>query len=259
MNLLINSGPERFEKCVENAISLVEFKVKILRQNLNIENVNDKIKFLNEIAKILSKIANNMEREVYVEKISLDYRISKEAIYSEINKILYKTQSVEKKDFIQKNVKQSIIKPEEEKIDVKVKKRESILLYLLIQYPKESFQKIKQEISIDLLKIEKNRFILKKIYEKLEKDDENIDNLVDWFQDSEEIVNYITGIMAYDFGITDINKGIEDILGIYRKEKVIMKKNQIIKKLEDPNLSKEETNNLERELSDIIIKLSQMK
>lgn len=200
-----------------------------------------------------------MEREVYVEKISLDYRISKEAIYSEINKILYKNQTVEKKEIIQKIAKQSINKPQEEKIDIKVKKRESILLYLLIQYPKESYQRIKEEISIDLLKIEKNKFILKKIYEKLEKNDGNIDNIVDWFQDNEEIVNYITGIIAYDFGISDINKGVDDILGLYRKEKVIMQKNQIIKKLENSNLGPEETNKLERELSDIIIKLSQMK
>ena len=39
-------GPERFLKCVDDAISLVEFKVKILKQNLDIENTNDKIKLL---------------------------------------------------------------------------------------------------------------------------------------------------------------------------------------------------------------------
>ena len=46
---VIKYGPERFLKCVEQAISLVEFKVKMLKQNLNLENINDKIKFLNEI------------------------------------------------------------------------------------------------------------------------------------------------------------------------------------------------------------------
>lgn len=83
-------GPERFLKYVDNAISLVEYKVKVLKQNLNIDNTNDKIKFLKEIAKELSKVANNIEREVYVDKISLEYKISKEAIYSEINKLIYR-------------------------------------------------------------------------------------------------------------------------------------------------------------------------
>lgn len=252
-------GPERLEKCIENAISLVEFKIKILRQNLNIENVNDKIKFLNELAKILSNVTNSMEREVYVEKISSDYKISKEAIYSEINKILYSNKPLSKKDFLPKNTSKSINRVQEDKIDISTKKRESLLLYLLIQYPKESFQKIKDEISIDLLKIEKNKIIIQKLYEELSKRDSNIDNIIDWFQEDEEIVNYLTGIIAYDFGITDVNKGITDILNAYKKEKVIVQKNQIIKQLENTNLTQEEVNSLERKLSEIIVKLSQMK
>ena len=82
-------GPERFLKYVDNAISLVEYKIRVLKQKLDINNTNDKIKFLKEIAKELAKISNNIEREVYVDKISLEYNISKEAIYSEINKLIY--------------------------------------------------------------------------------------------------------------------------------------------------------------------------
>ena len=74
---VLKYGPERFQKCVENAISLVEFKVKVLLKELNIENTNDKIKFLNEIAKILAKVTNQMEREIYVDKIAKEYKISK--------------------------------------------------------------------------------------------------------------------------------------------------------------------------------------
>ena len=74
---VLKYGPERFQRCVDNSISLVEFKVKVLLKELNIENTNDKIKFLNEIAKILSKITNQIEREIYVDKIAREYKISK--------------------------------------------------------------------------------------------------------------------------------------------------------------------------------------
>lgn len=251
-------GPERFQKCVENSISLVEYKIKMLKQNLNLEVVNDKIKFLNEIAKILSKVTNNMEREVYVDKISLDYHISKEAIYSEINKLLYSkqdNQNEKKPQIVQKAV---VIKQQDEKIDEAVRRRESLLIYLLIQYPKESFEKIKDEITVDILKIERNKNILSKLYEELEKGNSNIDNAINWFSD-EETINYLTGIMAYDFEITELNKCIEDILNIYRKEKMIQERNEIIEKLEDKNLTQEEMINYERSLSDIIIKLAKMK
>ena len=249
-------GPERFQKCVDNAISLVEYKIKMLKQNLNLEIVNDKIKFLNEIAKILAKVTNNMEREVYVDKISIDYHISKEAIYSEINKLLYKNTENDKKT--SNTVKAVITNKQETKIDETIKRRESLLIYLLIQYSNESFQKIKQEISIDMLKIERNKIIVTKLYEELEKGNSNIDNAINWFTD-EETINYLTGIMAYDFEITEVNKCIEDILNIYRKEKMLEERNKIIEKLEDKNLAKEEVVKLERKLSDIIVKLAKMK
>ena len=52
---VIKNGTGRFERCVDNAISLVEFKVKMLKRTLNINTASDKIKFLNEVSKILSK------------------------------------------------------------------------------------------------------------------------------------------------------------------------------------------------------------
>lgn len=251
-------GPERFQKCVDSAISLVEYKIKMLKQNLNLEIVNDKIKFLNEIAKILAKVANNMEREVYVDKISTDYHISKEAIYSEINKLLYINQNIENDKKRSNIVKATVVNKQEPKVDEATKRREGLLIYLLIQYPNESYKRIKQEISVEILKIEKNKNILMKLYEELEKGNINIDNIINKFSD-EETINYLTGIMAYDFEIIEINKCIEDILNAYRKEKLLEERNQIIEKLEDKNLSKEEMINLEKKLSDIIIKLAKMK
>ena len=86
---IVKFGEGRFRLAMDNAISLVEFKVKNLKKDLNLENTGDKIKFLNEIAKILSKVENTMEREIYIEKIAQGYNISKEAIYAEVNKLIY--------------------------------------------------------------------------------------------------------------------------------------------------------------------------
>ena len=62
---VIKYGNGRFNDLVENAISLVEFKIKVLKKGLNIENTNDKIKFMNEIAKILGGVDNKIEQEIY--------------------------------------------------------------------------------------------------------------------------------------------------------------------------------------------------
>lgn len=251
-------GPERFLKCVDNAISLVEFKVKILKQNLDIENTNDKIKFLNQIAKILSSVDNNIEKEIYIDKISLDYGISKEAIYAEVNKLMYSKNKETK--ILERPINKPMAKIEEknEKIDEATIKREKMLIYILVSYPDESFSKLKDIVSNNLIKVETHKHILKKLYEEYEKGNINND-ILDYFDDT-EIINYLSGIMAYDFEIKDINKCIDDLISIYTKEILINRRNEIVKNLENTqSMSSGDVQALERELNDIIIKLAKIK
>ena len=256
---VIKYGPERFLKCVDVAISLVEFKVKILKQDLDLENTNDKIKFLNKIAKILSDVDNNIEKEIYIDKISKEYNISKEAIYSEVNKLTYSKNKDTK--ILEKPISNYIRKEkiEESKVDEALLKREKMIIYMLLNYPEETYQRLKDVITVQDLKVEKNKEIIKKLYEELEKGNINNNNILDFFEDT-DIINYLSGIMAYDFEISDLNKGIEDLVSIYTKEKLISTRNQIIKQLENTEqLTNEEIANLEKSLNDVIINLAKIK
>ena len=256
---VVKYGPERFQMYVDKAISLVEFKVKMLKNNLNLDNVNDKIKFLNEVARILAKVSNSMEREVYVDKISLEYKVSKEAIYGEINKLLYANNKTEQK--LEKKV--TTIKPnsntvQEQQIDDKTKRTEALVIYLLVNYQEKSFDKLKKLIENNVIKIERNKTIINKLYEEHEKGNINIDNILNLFED-ESTINYLSGIMSSDFEIADIDKCIDDVIATYRKEVLVQRRNQILGQLDNSNLTKEEIANLETELNGIIIKLAKMK
>ena len=255
---VLKYGPERFQKCVDNAISLVEFKVKVLLKELNIENTNDKIKFLNEIAKILAKVTNQMEREIYVDKIAKEYKISKEAIYAEVNKLMYKDNQGSKK--LEKKVVTMVPKEEKENsASEAVLKRENLVIYLLINEYSKCYEKIKNLITLDYIQDDTNKQILKKMYEEFEKGNSNTSQLLDWFQD-EKIISHITEIMAGDFEITDVNKAIDDLISIYEKEKLISRRNEILKKLESVSeAGSEEVKELEKELNDIILKLAKIK
>ncbi len=251
---VIKYGPERFNKYVDNAISLVEFKVKTLRKELDINNTSDRIKFLNEIAKILSKVNNDIEKEVYVDKISSSYEVSKEAIYAEINKITYKNinseKHLEKKLPVMKRI-------ENKKIDESIIKRENMVIYLLINNP-DTYLQIKEHIATNDIKDEKNKKILEIIYNEYGKGNINPENVLNWFED-EEIINHITWIMAYDFEINDINKCLIDLFSTYQKEKMIVKRNEILRKIEQGNMEKNEVEKLENELNQIILKLARIK
>lgn len=249
---VIKYGPERFLKCVEQAISLVEFKVKMLKQNLNLENINDKIKFLNEVAKILANVTNSIERELYIEKIAAEYKVSKESIYGEVNKLIYAKNTGEK--ILEKPIIKKEVKKEKPKKDEAIVKRENLIIYLLINYPQESYSKIKNIVLEQDIKLEANQKIFKKMYEEIEKGNINID-ILNCFEE-EDIINHISAIMSYDFEISDLNKCIEDIANTYEKEKLINRRQEILESLKNAqNLSSEELSNLEDELSNIVIKL----
>ena len=166
---IVKFGEGRFKLAIDNAISLVEFKVKNLKKDFNLENTGDKIRFLNEIAKILSKVENTMEREIYIEKIARGYNISKEAIYAEVNKLIYAGVKEEKKLQNQNREIQHIAREQKDNefIDEDLKRRENTIIALLLDANTNVFQKIKEHIKPEDFKDETNRKIAEKLYEEL--------------------------------------------------------------------------------------------
>ena len=250
---VLKFGPEKMLKAMDDAISGVEFKIKVLKSNLDLNNVNDKVKFLTEIAKILSNVDNNIEREVYIDRIAKVYEISKNAIIAEVDKLLYKSSTgamnFEKSNIVLKSSQDS-------KIDVATRKREGMVVYLLVDYTKLSFDRIKSVVDLDLIKSEKNRKVIGILYDRIDLNNMP-DNIISLFDDEDDI-NYISGILSYDFEISDANKAIEDIEKIYYKEKLIALRNDLILKLEN---SVEEVNkkDIESELTNVVLELAKMK
>ena len=255
---VLKFGEGRFKLAMDNAISLVEFKVKSLSKDINIENASDKIKFLNEIAKILAKVGNTMEREIYIEKIAKGYNISKEAIYAEVNKLIYTSSKAD--NLLQGKVaKTQIIKrneKEENSIDEDLKNREDTIIALLLDANTKVFQKIKEKIKPEDFKDETNKKIIIKLYEELEKQDTNLNKLIDEFD--EQTQNHITEVMATDYGIENTEKAVEDILSKYERERLESQKKYILKELETEQ-DGEAKKKLSKELSNIIIALAKIK
>ena len=253
---IIKYGSARFQKLMDEAISLIEFKVKVLKQSLNLEVAGDKVKFLNEIAKLISKIDNSIEREIYIEKIAKSYNISKEAIFGQVNKIQY---SGKTKTKVLENSKK-IIHTKEENSNTQIKdetiKRENIIISILINNP-ENYEYIKQNIDIEDFQYEINIKIIKELYQELEKDNYNINSVLDKLQD-ESIQSHLTAIMAEDYGITDNKKAIDDILKKYEREKLEKKRDELIKQT-SLEQDKEKKKKLGEELNQIILKLVKIK
>ena len=217
---VIKYGSGGFNLLIENAISLVEFKIKVLRKQYNLDNTNDKIKFLQEIAKVLVSIESQIELEIQIDSISRNYGISKEAVYAEINKIKY----VNKNKEIQAEIKvKPVIKRKNETIvDDSIIRRENVIIYLLINGNEINRKKIKENIQLEDFKYSLNKEILQKIYEAIDSN-KSVTNIVDSMEEK-ELISQCTKIMADDYEISDIDKCIEDMINSYTKERLIRKK-----------------------------------
>ena len=253
---IVKFGEGRFKLAMDNAISLVEFKVKNLKKDFNLESTGDKIKFLNEIAKILSKVENTMEREIYIEKIAKGYNISKEAIYAEVNKLIYAGSKDEKILQSKKIEEKHIEKQEKTIIEEDLERRENTIIAILLDNNKNIFEEIKEQIKPEDFKNEINRKIAKQLYDELEKEDSNINKLIDTFD--EETQSHITMLMATDYEIENIDKAVEDILIKYEKERLDNRKKEILKQLEIEQ-DQEKKMKLGKELSNIIITLAKIR
>lgn len=253
---IIKYGNARFQALIDKALSVIEFKVKLLKQDLDLDSTNDKIKFLNELAKLIAKVDNTIEREIYIEKISKEYEISKEAIYAEVNKLTYSSAKSSEKILDRAKPVVRHQKIEKKEIPESVKKRENTVLSILLTGDLSIFGIIKQNIALEDFKDELNKKIAKKLYEEFEKGNSNINGILDDLEEEEQ--NHITAILAEDYGIEDIEKAIDDIMQSYEKDKLSERKFEILELL-DTNIEKEKKKELEKELSNIIIKLAKIK
>ena len=133
------------------------------------------------------------------------------------------------------------------------------IIYILLNN-QEMYLKVKQKIQPeDFMDID-HKDIVKKIYEKYESSDMNIDinvnSILDYF--SEEIQNKLTEIMTEDYGISDSDKALEDILIKYEREKLEKRRDEILEEIENEHDS-DAKKKLGQELNSIILKLVRIK
>lgn len=90
------NGPEKFKMLIERAISLLEYKISLLKNMHSPDNEESKLKFLNGVADLLTKQENFLEREIIIRKISRNYNITEDAIHAEVERRLKQKQRKEK-------------------------------------------------------------------------------------------------------------------------------------------------------------------
>ena len=244
-------GPERLKNCLDNSISLVEFKVKKLEKSLDINNIDSKIKFLTGVADIMAKIENDIERDLYIDKIARKYDIGTGPIIKEVEKRLKKAsndeividmQSINRKMQLVTNIR---------------KRQEQYIIALILCKDKKIQEEIFDKIKPDDIHDENVRNIYNFLIDLKNNFDINKIDILSKVRD-EEMVKELTEIMYIDLSMSDRNKLFHDVIKNKNKEKLFLRRDEILKRISE-NITSDEKEILNFELNQIVVELSKLK
>jgi len=147
------NGVDEFRKLVNKSKSLLDFKLDILDDKIDTSTNDGKVKFFNKAGLILDKIDNNVERELYVRKLSKEFGVSEQSIYSEMAKrqrgtVLQEKKQIKDINTVKKNtIRKSNINESNEERLVKLQ----LMLLATICLDNNVYLHIRDVLSIDKL------------------------------------------------------------------------------------------------------------
>lgn len=193
--LIREEGTKGFERRINEAISGIMFEIRILANNYNQEDPQERTGFQKEAAKRLSLILDPLERGNYVESVAKQYNISVESLKETVTKYgISGTAKVDTSVFRDRSSRKS---PEEEK-EQKQLKTERLLITWIINDDR-LFKSLKEVLSPDDFFEPVYHDIVKTLFEQYEEQGRVMPAVVmNRFQSKEEH-DKAAAIMQQDF------------------------------------------------------------
>ncbi len=253
-------GIDEFKRLVAKAKNLVDFKLEMLDNKIDTTTNDGKVKFIDNAMVILDKIDNNVERELYVKKLSREFGVSEQSIYSELAKRQYRKQKTSEKQTKETNViRTNTVKRKRnaESAEERLQKLELMLLSTICLENNVYFQ-IKDSIKLDTIKSSEIRQAFSYAIERIE----NKSGVI-----TGEILNKLSPALAESFAniiqsqsvFEDNKKAALDIIKRINLLGLEARKDEIIELKKRSDLTEGDVELLNRELSSIVLNIAVMK
>lgn len=246
-------GMEGFENKIKSAISYIEFKIKKLKENFNLEDSEGLSNFTIESAKILSSIINPIERDIFVKDFSRKYNISFAAIENYINYLNRNKLKEVKREKLKVKKNTNVVKSN------KARAQEELLSYSLLD--NDIYKYIKNKIEVFYFTNAMTRAVFEEI-PRLYKEEMEVKDFLSLLEsnrlvDREFVGNILSIISEIHVDDKIVDELIRTVEGNYLRDR----KNKILENIE--NLQGEENKNLLlealKELKEINLKLNELK
>jgi DNA primase len=253
-------GVDEFKKLVNGAETLLDFKLGVLDNKIDTSTDEGKVKFIDNAVLILDKIDNNVERELYVKRISKEFGVSEQSIYSEMAKHQREDTLKEKKP-LRDNVlpKKNAIKRKDtgESNEQRLVKLQLMLL-AAICLDNNVYFSIRSTLNIEKIASDEVRQTFQFAVEKIE----GKAGIV-----AGEILNKLSPPMAESFAniiqsqsiFENNNKAAADIIKKIDLYGLEARKEEIIKMKKSSDLTEGDVELLNRELSSIVLNIAALK
>lgn len=246
-------GLEAFENKIKSAISYVEFKIKKLKENFNLEDSEGLSNFTIESAKILSSIKNPIERDIFVKNFSTKYNISYTAIENYINYLNRNKLKEAKREKVKVKKNINVVKSN------KTRAQEELLAYSLLD--NDIYEYIKNKVEVFYFTNAMTRAVFEEIPRLFEEEMEIKDFLS--ILESNKLVNkeFVENIMSFIREIHVDDKIVDELIKTIEGNYLQDRKHKILENIE--KLQGEENKNLLleslKELQEINLKLNELK
>lgn len=246
-------GVEGFENKIKSAISCIEFKIKKLKENFNLEDSEGLSNFTIESAKILSSIKNPIERDIFVKDFSRKYNISYTAIENYINYLNRNKLKETKREKFKVKKNTNVVKSN------KARAQEELLSYSLLD--NDIYKYIRNKIEVFYFTNAMTRAVFEEIPRLYEEEMEVRDFLS--LLESNRLIDkeFVENILSIINDIHVNDKIVDELINTIEGNYLGDRKNKILENIE--KLQGEENKNLLlealKELQEINLKLNELK
>lgn len=199
--ILRSEGPEAFEKFIEKAVSLIDFKINMVIKDKKLSDPGVRKKVLRSIVELLSEVEDNLEREIYIERAAAKTNFKSDILAEEVEKEFKKN-------------KRRNYKSNREKQNKKKEKRFD--LYSQLSY----YQKVEEEILAHFIS---NPSLREELASRISKNDFNGRTA----QLAEHL--FKGSVISNSIHLDKIKEGLEDELLSYWSEILVKQDNSLNK------------------------------
>lgn len=222
---ILKNGKDRFLGLINNAQNYSDFKLNKLRDKVNFKSDEEKANYINKVIEETAKFSDAIRREVVLKRLAKEFDISYNTLEMRMNSLLNKE---EKKEVIR------IPKKEVAKKNKYIKAFEQIIYFMLNNdWVITKVEEGRLIIPTNIMRITCNEII--QYYKKY--GSINVADFYTSIQDKEDIMQFVSGILAEGYNETTSEEELEEYFKVVREyatKEEIKRLTELMKKEVDP-------------------------